>query len=119
MSNRERRDFDTRFKKGQSGNPKGRPQGRKNNSSIVRDVLFKPIRVNDGNTSRNVPKIAAALEVCLNNALKGDLRAFIKVLDVAERFNSFQPEPHEPRFSVIRHVIVDPKDPTSEDSTKT
>jgi hypothetical protein len=119
MSTKERRDFNTRFKKGQSGNPKGRPKGRKNNSAIVRDVLFKPIRVNDGNTSRSVPKIAAALEVCLNNALKGDLRAFMKVLDVAERFNSFQPEPGEPPILEIRRIIVEPKDPTSEDPVKT
>ncbi len=119
MSTKERRDFGTRFKKGQSGNPKGRPKGRKNNSSIVRDVLFKPIRINDGNGPRSVPKIAAALEVCLNNALKGDLRALTKVLDVGERFNSFQPEPDEPTILEIREIIVDPKDPTSEDPLKT
>ena len=49
MSDNERADHRTRFKKGQSGNPGGRPKGRKNDATAVREVLFKPMRVKDGN----------------------------------------------------------------------
>ena len=43
----------------------------------------------------------------------------MKVLNVAERFNSFQPEPGEPPILKIRCIIVDPKDLTSEAPVKT
>jgi hypothetical protein len=66
-------------KKGQSGNPKGRPKGRKNNAGLLSDAFFKTVRIKDAEGFRNVPKIVAATEVCLNNALKGDLRSFVKL----------------------------------------
>src|SRR6185503_16958090 len=109
MSTEDRPDINTRFKKGQSGNPSGRPKGRKDDATQIKDVLFKPIRIRDGNSIRTVSKLAAALEVCLNKALKGDLRAFMKVMEIAEKFDSFRPP--LPGVIEIRRVIVDPKEP--------
>ncbi len=99
MADQERKDIQTRFKKGQSGNPKGRPSGRKNNAGLLSDAFLKNIRIKDVQGVRNVPKLVAAAEVCLNNALKGDLRSFAKP-------GSFQQE-----ITHITCTIVDPKDP--------
>jgi hypothetical protein len=107
MSVEERRDIRTRFKRGQSGNPRGRPKGRKNQSTLIRDALFKPIRVSDGQGVRSVPKIVAAAEVCLNKALKGDHRAFVQILELAEKLEQFTAEPSVPEITVIRRIIVD------------
>jgi hypothetical protein len=70
MSEEERNDIKSRFKKGQSGNPNGRPKGRKNNVGLLSDVFFKTVRIKDAQGVRSVPKIVAAAEVCLNNAIR-------------------------------------------------
>lgn len=114
MSAEDRPDIRTRFKKGQSGNPNGRPKGRKNDAVQIKDLLFKTIRVSDTDGVRAVPKIVAAIEVCLNKALKGDTRALEKIMKIAEKLESIQWAPPIPEITCIRHIIVDPKDPNTE-----
>jgi hypothetical protein len=111
MAEEERKDIKSRFKKGQSGNPKGRPKGRKNNAKLLSDAFFKTVCIKDAQGTRNVPKIVAAAEVCLNNALKGDLRSFVKVMEIAEKFELLKPGSIQQEIAVIRRIIVDPKDP--------
>jgi hypothetical protein len=66
--------------------------------------------VKDGQGSRLVPKIVAAAEVCLNNAIKGDLRSFIKIMEIVQKFNLIEDSPELPGPVVeIRRTIVDPK----------
>ena len=113
MADEIRKDIETRFKKGQSGNPKGRPKGRKNNAGLLSDAFFKTVRIKDAEGFRNVPKIVAATEVCLNNALKGDLRSFVKVMEIAQKFELLKPGPIQQEIAVIRRIIVDPKDPNA------
>jgi len=101
-----RPDIHTRFKKGQSGNPSGRPKGRKNEATQIAEVLFKKVRIKDANGVRSVSKIVAAVEVCINKALQGDMRAFIKMLDIAEKYDLLQPEP---QITTITRIIIDPR----------
>jgi DnaJ-class molecular chaperone len=70
----------TQFQKGRSGNPKGRPKGRKGVGMIFQDALHRKIEVREGDRVRSMPKIEAAIEVNLNKALKGDHRSFVKVM---------------------------------------
>jgi hypothetical protein len=106
MSAENRADFNTRFKKGQSGNPSGRPKGRKNDAVLIRDVLFKKVRVKDANGVRSVPKIVAAIEVCLGKALNGDIRALEKIMKIAEKLESIQWQPPTPEIThIIRRIV--------------
>jgi uncharacterized protein DUF5681 len=114
MSDIERNDFKTRFKKGQSGNPEGRPKKEKSASVSLRDAFLKTVRVRDGQGTREVPKIVAALEVCLNNALKGDLKSFVKIMEVIARHKLLDAISAPPQVTEIRRTIVDPKPPPSE-----
>jgi len=111
MTEEERKDIQTRFKKGQSGNPKGRPKGRKNNTGLLSDAFFKNVRIKDAQGVRSVPKIVAAAEVCLNNALKGDLRSFAKAMEIAEKFGVLKPGSIHQEITHITCTIVDPRDP--------
>jgi hypothetical protein len=111
MSEKERKDIQTRFKKGQSGNPKGRPKGKKNNAGLLRDAFFHPVRIKDAQGFRSVPKIVAAAEVCLNNALKGDLRSFTKTMELAEKYGILTPGSVQQEVTHITRTIIDPKGP--------
>lgn len=111
MSDTERNDFKTRFRKGQSGNPAGRPKGRKNTSAPLRDMFLKTVRIRDGQGTRDVPKIVAAAEVCLNNALKGDLKSFVKIMEMADKFKLLDVVSSPPEITEIRRIIVDPQKP--------
>src|ERR1700712_3187435 len=91
MTSKYRKDIETRFKKGKSGNPGGRPKGRRNNAGLLNDAFFKKIKIRDAHGVRSVPKIVTAAEVCLNNALKGDLRSFAKAMEIAEKLGALQP----------------------------
>jgi hypothetical protein len=108
MSEGERNDFKTRFKKGQSGNPAGRPKKDKNAPISLRDAFLTTVRVRDGQGTREVPKIVAALEVCLNNALKGDLKSFVKIMEVIARHKLLDVISEPPQVTEIRRVIIDP-----------
>ncbi len=65
----------TRFKPGQSGNPRGRPRGQRNFGTAVRDAANRKITMREGDRTRNVSKMDGIIEVTLNKALKGDFKA--------------------------------------------
>lgn len=112
MPIKKRNDFRTRFQKGQSGNPSGRPKGRKDSGLLLRDTLMRKVRIKDNESVREVPKFLAAAEVCLNNAIKGDLKSFAKIMELADKYGLLEQTPigQEP-VTLIRRIIVDPKQP--------
>ena len=63
------------FKKGQSGNKKGRPKGSKNVATILKEALSKKVIVRDGDKVRRISKGEAFVETVLNDSLKGDNQA--------------------------------------------
>ncbi|MET4330403.1 hypothetical protein ABIB80_006257 [Bradyrhizobium sp. i1.15.2] len=73
----------TRFKPGQSGNPRGRPKGSLNFTTDLKTVLLAPVAVNDGGRSRRVTTQKAALLRLREKALKGDVRALDRFLSLA------------------------------------
>jgi hypothetical protein len=75
----------TQFKKGQSGNPKGRPKGAKNLRTIVNGVLDKPIKVHEEGEARSVTRFEALFISMYARAMKGDNRAAELILRAKER----------------------------------
>ncbi len=65
----------TRFKKGVSGNPRGRPQGSLNVATVLMRTLREKVTINENGRPRTVTKLEAALKQLVDQAAAGDLRA--------------------------------------------
>jgi hypothetical protein len=75
---------ETRFKKGQSGNPRGRPRGSKNKlpalneerlKTIVLQEAYRTIKVSDGDRQVTIPMAQAIIRSLAVLAAKGNQRA--------------------------------------------
>ena len=87
----------TRFKPGQSGNPRGRPRGSKNKprpiteerlQDIVLEEAYRTIPVRDGDQMVDVPMAQAVMRSIAVNAAKGQARAqtlFTQILTMTEQ----------------------------------
>lgn len=77
----------TRFKPGQSGNPKGRPKGSRNFQTDLLKILGRMVLVKDRDGSRMVRAQEAAILRLCEKALNGDLRSLNLLLGFAHRYN--------------------------------
>ena len=78
---------ETRFRKGQSGNSKGRPKGTRNFKTDLREALAKPVTVREAGRADTISSQRAALLQLRNKALTGDVRALDQLLALAERYD--------------------------------
>ena len=75
----------TRFRKGQSGNPKGRPRGTKNLITDLSEELREQLYVTENGKRRRVSKQRAMLKSITAKAIGGDIQATNTILRVLER----------------------------------
>jgi len=74
----------TRFKKGQSGNPRGRPSGSKNLTTLLGEVLNELVVVAESGGRRKITKRRAIIMQLVNQAAKADWRATKILLDILQ-----------------------------------
>ena len=65
----------TRFKKGQSGNPRGRAKGQCNLKTDLDAELREVIQVNEGGATRRITKQRALIKTTIARAIGGNDRA--------------------------------------------
>lgn len=70
----------TRFKPGQSGNPKGRPKAAKGLKTIVRETLTQKVAVRTASGEKKISRINAVLHKLVELAMKGNPRAMAELL---------------------------------------
>ena len=71
----------TRFAKGQSGNPRGRPRGAKNFTTLLEEALNEPVTVTENGGRRKVSKLQAIVTQLVNRSATADFRAIKILLD--------------------------------------
>jgi Family of unknown function (DUF5681) len=89
---------ETRFAKGQSGNPRGRPSGAKNFATLLREALNEPVIVTENGGRRKVSKRQAIITQLVNRSATADFRAIKILLDIARDIER-QTEPTAPETS--------------------
>ncbi len=65
----------TRFQKGQSGNPKGRPGGSRNATTILNEALRERVVVTENGRRKSATKLEVIFKQLVNKAAQGDHRA--------------------------------------------
>ena len=77
----------TKFKKGQCGNPKGRPKGKKNTDTLFKEALDKKITTRTGGKEKKISVREAIVQRSIQKAIEGDIK-FLKF--VMEKDNGFE-----------------------------
>jgi hypothetical protein len=65
----------TRFEPGRSGNPRGRPGGSKNLSTLLSEALNEPVIVVENGRRRKITKRRAIVTQLVNRSAQADLKA--------------------------------------------
>jgi Family of unknown function (DUF5681) len=90
----------TRFAKGQSGNPRGRPSGAKNLSTLLSDALNETVVVTENGGRRKVSKRQAIITQLVNRSATADFHAVKILLDMMRKIE-VQNESASPETSVF------------------
>ena len=97
----------SRFKPGQSGNPRGRPKGTLNFTTDLKRILQAPVTLNDGRKTRRVTTQEAALLRLAEKALKGDPRALEKLVSLSATLSTNNAESPSKTTAADDQAILD------------
>lgn len=86
----------TRFQKGKSGNPRGRPRHNPGIAEFFRKVSKQVVHANGPHGRRRMTKLEASVTQLMNKATTGDLKAMKVLLQMATRFPELIKDPDEP-----------------------
>lgn len=75
----------TQFKKGESGNPKGRPKGSRSLQTILVEELKSSVTIHENGRSKTVKKGEVIVKQMVNKAMAGDHKAAHLVLGVSQQ----------------------------------
>ena len=70
------------LKKGQSGNPRGRPRGAKNLTTLLNDALNEPVTITEDGRRRQITKREAVIKQLVNKSASADPRSLKILLDL-------------------------------------
>jgi hypothetical protein len=98
---------DTRFKRGQSGNPRGRPPGAKNLATLLNEALNELVVVTENGGRKRISKRRAAFKQLVNDAAKGEWRALKLLVDILQDIERrSEPQTEESSFSLVDEKVI-------------
>ena len=98
----------TRFRPGQSGNPRGRPRRSPTPSplSAVAAAAGEPVDVKENGLVRRITKLEAAAKQLANRAAKGEDRAMKFLFDLLETYESRRVETDADRLGEADAAVI-------------
>jgi len=96
----------TRFRPGQSGNPRGRPKGARSVSGVIAAALSERVAVTENGQRRHISKLEAAVKQLVNRAASGEIRATQLLLAFTQANESRPASQDEQRFSEDDAVVM-------------
>jgi hypothetical protein len=115
----------TRFKKGQSGNPRGRPAGAKGVKASLKRELDSTITVREGGRDRRVTKAEALAKTMIASSLKGNTKSQSELLKLDDELygagsarsdeSSAPLSPQDIDLEMLRDFFVTPSATEKED----
>lgn len=76
----------TRWKPGQSGNPKGRPKGSRPVGAVLQDIIQQKVSVTESGKTRWIPALEVMLRRLANDAMRSDQKAIKLLLSLVDRY---------------------------------
>ena len=74
-----------RFKKGASGNPKGRPKGSKNFLTLLDKELNQTVVITENGKKKTMTRLQAITKRIVNGALQGDQKSLLTLVEIMRR----------------------------------
>jgi hypothetical protein len=81
----------TQFAKGESGNPSGRPKGKRNMATFLHAALYETVVITENGTRKSIPKFEAAIKQLVNKSASGDntsLKLLIQLVPALDTLNA-------------------------------
>lgn len=97
-----------RFRKGKSGNPKGRPKRAKNLPALLWELLYKRINVREGGRVQRISTWEAIFKQLIAKTIQGDPRARRDLLNCLEKFGYFEGQMDDPQSSQYGAIVYLP-----------
>ena len=76
----------TQFKKGASGNPRGRPKGSRTVGALLQEILGQRIAVTENGRTRRLPALEVILRRLANDAMRSEPRSLKLLLALYDRY---------------------------------
>lgn len=80
----------SQFKKGQSGNKRGRPAGSKNLATVFHQELSRRLSVTENGKRRTISKLEAVVKQVVNMAVQGDAKALQALMNISRELGDFK-----------------------------
>ena len=94
----------SQFQKGTSGYPKGKPNGRKNTKTMIREIAFAPVEIQVQGKTQKITAYEAMLMRLRQAALNGDYRSIAHILLLGQSVDDAASEKPE-----VESIIFDQK----------
>ena len=78
------------FKKGRSGNPKGRPKGSGNFLTLLDEELSQKIVVTENGKKKSLTRLQAMVKRLVAGALQGDQKQLLALVEILRRTGNFE-----------------------------
>ena len=115
----------SKFRAGRSGNPKGRPKGARNSSTLLNQALDEKVIIKEGGRQKTITKREAAFKQLANKAAAGDQRAIQLLMSelrqLQERADAAPTEPaplREGELEIMNQLITRIKEGEADDGSE-